>query len=86
MVGTTQMLEQLRGEGYQVSPGYLQYLLREGLLTAPQKVFCGIYVWGPSDVSRLQSLLRRRGRGPEKAEAPGRRVPFGVASGAEAKP
>ncbi len=68
MLGTTAMLDQLRGEGYTVSAGYLQYLLRERTLAPPAARIAGVFIWEPADVDRVRRALRRRGRGPERAE------------------
>jgi hypothetical protein len=59
---TSQVIDRLRREGYAVSPGYLQYLLRERILRAPSERFAGAYVWRENDFERLRQVLRRRGR------------------------
>ncbi|MFO7958725.1 MAG: hypothetical protein R6V05_14760 [Candidatus Brocadiia bacterium] len=61
---TREVIDRLRDEGYSVSPGYLQYLLRERILRAPSERFAGAYVWREPDIDRLRSVLKRRERGP----------------------
>ena len=61
---TREVIDRLRNEGYSVSPGYLQYLLRERILRAPSERFGGAYVWRELDIERLRSVLKRRERGP----------------------
>ena len=65
MHGTTDVLDRLRGEGFQVSVGYLQYLLRERVVVPPAERVSSIFVWEEADVQRLKSELLRRGRGPD---------------------
>lgn len=62
MQGTTKVINQLREEGYQISPGYLQYLLRERILSPPKERFLGSYVWGEEDIERLRRVLQHRSR------------------------
>ncbi len=64
MIGTTEMLDCLRREGYAASAGYLQYLLRDRVLRPPARKIGGSFVWEPEDVERLRPALRGRGRGP----------------------
>ena len=67
MRGTTQVLHELADAGYQINSSYLAYLLRDRLLPAPERGPANIMVWSDADVKRLQNLLRRRGRAPERA-------------------
>lgn len=60
---TREVIDRLRNEGYAVSPGYVQYLLRERILRPPSERFGGAYVWQEPDIERLRSVLRRRRRG-----------------------
>ena len=60
---TADVVYALRDEGFDVSCGYVSYVLRERLVALPQKVGA-IWLWGEADVDRLRGLLRRRGRGP----------------------
>ncbi len=64
MIGTTWVIDALRQEGFEVSPTYVEWLLRERVIAAPQKGPGGVRIWQPQDVERLKSELIRRGRGP----------------------
>ncbi|MEW6359296.1 MAG: hypothetical protein AB1696_23375 [Planctomycetota bacterium] len=57
---TGQAIELLRGDGWpDLSPGYVEYLLREGHIAPPAKV--GHFrLWTESDIDRLRSFLMRR--------------------------
>jgi len=68
MDGTTSVVDKLRLEGFSVNAGYVQYLLRDRILHCPAKGPGGVLVWHESDVARLRSELRRRGRGPAGPE------------------
>ena len=65
MQGTSEVLDRLRAEGFEVSVGYLQYLLRERVIPTPAARIGGVFVWSPADEERLRGELIRRGRGPE---------------------
>jgi hypothetical protein len=67
MVGTAQVLDQLRAEGFEVSHSYLGWLIRDRLFIPPEKAPGGAWVWQPADIERLRQALRRRGRGPERS-------------------
>lgn len=64
MQGTADVVRQLRREGFELSFGYLQYLVREGLFGPPQERVGVVFVWSEPDIQRLRSVLVRRGRGP----------------------
>ena len=65
MLGTTELVDALRGEGYQLSHAYLVYLLRERVIRPPSKGPGGAFIWSPGEVWALRDALRRRGRAPE---------------------
>jgi hypothetical protein len=71
---TREVIDRLRDEGYSVSPGYLQYLLRERILRAPSERFGGAYVWREPDIERLRSVLKRRERSPGERSRVDRRT------------
>ncbi len=62
--GTTVLVDELRGEGFEIGPAYLSYLLREGSIPKPPKGPGGALVWEPQHEARLRGELRRRGRAP----------------------
>lgn len=62
--GTTAVIDRLRSQGYDVSVGYVQWLLRDRIIATPMKGPGGVLLWRPGDVRRLQDELARRGRGP----------------------
>jgi len=64
MLGTTDVLDQLREDGFRVSAGYLRFLFRERILAPPLQRVGGVFAWDETDAERLRSLLLRRGRGP----------------------
>ena len=64
MQGTSEVLDRLRAEGFEVSVGYLQYLLRERIIPAPQQRVGSAFVWEDEDEQRLRRELIKRGRGP----------------------
>ncbi len=66
---TGAVIATLRQEGFDLTPGYLDYVLRERHLIPPERNGVG-YVWEKADVDRLRSVLRRRGRGPAPARLP----------------
>ena len=70
MLGTSDVLDRLRVEGFDVSAGYLQYLIRERIFEPPAQRIGGAYAWEDADVRRLRSLLVRRGRGPTATADP----------------
>ena len=65
MRSTAQIVDDLRNDGYDVSCGYVAYILRERVIALPQEIG-GIWLWEQADVDRLCGELRRRGRGPEQ--------------------
>lgn len=67
MPGTSDLVDVLRAEGYEVSNAYVAYLLRERIIPAPQKGPGGALWWLPGNVLALRDELRRRGRAPERA-------------------
>lgn len=69
MLGTAQLVERLREEGYTVGPNYLAYLLREGVVPKPNKAPGGALVWDPPCVAALRAELLRRNRGPQASLA-----------------
>ena len=68
MQATSDVVQNLKAEGFSVNCGYVSYVLRERLIARPQKVG-GIWLWDEPDADRLRSLLRRRGRGPVQTHA-----------------
>ena len=68
MLRTRDVLGRLRRAGYRVSPGYLQYLLREGIVAPPETTFGRALVWEEPDIDRLRWALERRGRGAGRTE------------------
>jgi len=66
MLGTLNVVDDLRREGFCVNLGYVQYLLRERVVPMPEKAPGGALVWEPFHIDRLKAELRRRGRGPEE--------------------
>ena len=62
---TSEVIKSLSEEGFEVTPGYLDFLFRERYLPKPSKSGPCLD-WEPVDVDRLRSVLRRRGRGPDK--------------------
>lgn len=65
MQGTTQVVDRLRSEGFQISLAYTAYLLRERIIAVPDKGIGGCLVWTEADERRLRAELLRRGRGPQ---------------------
>ena len=61
---TSELVDQLRKEGYRVTTGYLQFLLREHPVLKPAGKLGPLYVWEPADIERLKAALVERGRGP----------------------
>ena len=61
---TSGVVDRLRGEGWQITVGYLAYLLRECPLLRPETRAGQLYLWQPADIERLKVALRDRGRGP----------------------
>ena len=66
MLGTSELLDRLREEGYETSHSYVAYLLRERIIPSPPKGPGGALVWGPTDIARLRAELARRRRGPSR--------------------
>ena len=71
MVGTTEVVDQLRGQGYELSHAYLAYLLRERVLATPEKGPGGAFLWAEAEIAALRRELVRRGRGPEHGRGEG---------------
>jgi len=69
MFSTRDACKQLRGEGYDVDPVYVAFLLRQGLLDEPQRLGRS-FVWQDADLARLRDALHRRGRGPARVPSP----------------
>ena len=67
MEGTKKLVDRLRSEGFAVSPSYISYLVREGILPPPEQGIARAWFWSPADVGRLKSILLRRGRRPSTA-------------------
>lgn len=63
-IGTSEVVATLKAEDYDVTPSYLSYLIRDGLIPSPAKGLAGALCWEDADIARLTSILRRRGRGP----------------------
>lgn len=61
---TSELVDRLRAEGFQVTAGYLSYLLRECPILKPESRVSSLYLWQPADVERLKAALAERGRGP----------------------
>lgn len=70
MLGTSDILDRLRSQGYRVSVGYLQYLLRERIVPTPEERVGGVLVWEEADIDRLKHTLIRRNRGPAETRRP----------------
>lgn len=62
-LSTEQVIRQLEGEGFDVTWGYIQFLMRERHLKPPERVGRAL-IWHSQDVERLKILLRKRGRLP----------------------
>jgi len=61
MTGTTDLVTKLRGDGYQVTPTYLQSLINERVIPKPQ-ICMGRRVWTEEEVRELVRILDERGR------------------------
>jgi len=64
---TSSVVDRLRSEGYQVSTSYVQWLLRDRIISSPVKGPGGVLMWRPVEVARLRAELARRERGPVHA-------------------
>ncbi len=69
MKGSTEVIDELRGEGYLVNCSYLQFLLRDRQIPTPPKGPGGCLVWSEADAQSLRGILIRRGRGPQGEDA-----------------
>ena len=69
MVGTKEAINSLRDSGYAVTAGYVAWLIRDSWLPSPEKGPGGCLCWTEADVDRLESLLKRKGRGPRRIMA-----------------
>ncbi len=67
MTGTSDLLERLRDEGYEVSHTYIAYLIRERTVPVPPKGPGGAFLWSPVEIAALRRELTRRGCGPGHA-------------------
>lgn len=65
-LSTEQVICQLEAEGFDVTWGYIQFLMRERHLKPPERVGRAL-IWGQQDIERLKILLRKRGRLPRPA-------------------
>lgn len=65
MIGSSQVVRELKKEGYKISHSYLAYLLREDIICLPAKGPGGVYLWESNNVEELIDELRQRGRGPK---------------------
>ena len=61
---TSEVVGRLRAEGFQVTSGYLGYLLRECPILRPATRVGCLFVWQPADVERLKAALTERRRIP----------------------
>ena len=61
---TSQVVDDLRARGFNVRQSTVHSYIRDRDLPAPEAKLGGSFVWDMGDVQRLESLLRRRGRGP----------------------
>lgn len=68
-ISTSDVVTRLNGQGFDVSPGYISYVLREGILHPPERCLGRLH-WAEADIDRLRSLLKRRGRGPDGKGTP----------------
>ena len=62
---TGEVVAVMRAEGFELTPGYLDFLIRERHVPPPERNRAG-YIWAKADIDRLRGALRRRGRGPAK--------------------
>ena len=75
MQGTTEIVDRLRADGFQVNVGYVRYLLSDRWMPMPARGPGGCLIWSSGDIDRLRSVLLRRGRGPVERPQP---LPGGV--------
>jgi hypothetical protein len=61
---TSELVDRLGAEGFQITAGYLSYLLRECPVLKPESRVSSLYLWQPADVERLKGALKDRHRGP----------------------
>jgi len=61
-LGTKEVLEQLKDEGFSTYAGYLSYLLRDKPELKPAGRVGGQYLWLPEDLEPLRAELRKRGK------------------------
>jgi hypothetical protein len=62
---TVGVVDMLRAEGFQVSPSYVAWALRERHIAPPDNRIGLAYSWAEGDIERLRSFLRRRDRAPK---------------------
>ena len=63
MLGTRAVVDGLRGQGFDVGLGYVNFLIRERHIPSPGRIGSNL-AWSDGDIQRLRSVLTRRGRGP----------------------
>ena len=63
---TGEVVSALQAEGFDLTPGYLGFLIRERHVFQPARDKAG-YLWEVADLDRLRGALRRRGRKPKGA-------------------
>lgn len=61
MLGTGELVRQLRGAGYRVTVTYVDRLASDGLV-APSGMVSGHRLWDPDAIEQVAEILRRRGR------------------------
>jgi len=64
MLGTTEIVDELRKEGWAISHAYISYLIRERVIRSPHKGPGGVLLWSSTDVAALRRELLCRHRGP----------------------
>jgi len=69
MQSTHELIDELRAAGFDLTPAYVSYLIRERILAEPERIGRTL-VWTDADAARLKSVLRRRGRGPDENTRP----------------
>ena len=67
MLGTTDLVDRLRAEGFAVTRTYVAWVLSDRHIPTPEKGPGGALIWSDADVLRLRGFLCRRGRGPKGA-------------------
>lgn len=67
MRSTTEVVDELRTDGFRVTPGYIAWVLRDRHIPEPEQKLGNAFIWTEADVDRLRSFLRRQGRWSGKA-------------------